>query len=92
MSTTWYMSFLSPEASRREAHTLKHLANINNIEIDINRMIRRKIIKKDLDLTTSLLRCKNNKNKEKWIRIPYLGRLSFELGWTLHPFHFRATY
>ena len=37
MSTTWYMSFLSPEASRREAHTLKHLANINNIEIDIDR-------------------------------------------------------
>ena len=65
---------------------------MNDIDLDIGKMVRKKLIRKSLDLTTSLPRELRNKKRERWIRIPYLGKFSSQLSRVLRPFGFRLVF
>jgi len=78
---------LHPTNFQREVQTIKYLAYKNGLPLDIDKMIRRKIISRTLDRTTSLPRAKP---EEKWSRVPYLGKLSFHIAWILKSCGIRA--
>jgi hypothetical protein len=83
---------LCRSAFQKELMTVKHLAKVNDVQVDIDRMLRRKLIRKSLDLTTSLPRELNQDKRKRWIRLPFLGKLSSELRRTLQPFGFRPAF
>jgi len=83
---------LSNNAFHKELSIIKHLARVNELNIDVGRMVRRKLIRKCLDSTTSLPREGKHKNRERWIRLPFLGNFSFKLGNVLRSFGFRPAY
>ena len=72
-----------------EVKTLEHLANVNHLNINLRPMIHRKIMKNLLDLTTSIPRSLTRKRGEKWVRLPFLGKFSREIGRVLRPFDFK---
>jgi len=82
---------LSRPAFHKELSTIKYLANVNNVGVDIDKMVRKKFIRKSLDLTTSLPR-NSHQEKKRWIRLPYLGSFSSELRQILQPFGFRPAF
>jgi len=66
---------LSPDAFQHEVDIIRHLASINHINLNIDNLVRRKLITRALDTSTSLLKDKP-KDKVKWCRVPYLGGFS----------------
>jgi hypothetical protein len=83
---------LSRNAFQKELSIIKHLALVNEVNIDVGRMVSRKLIKKCLDSTTSLPREVKQKSRERWIRLPFLGNFSFKLGNVLRSYGFRPAY
>lgn len=82
---------LTPTSFKEEVQTIKDLARRNKINVNIEGMVRRKMIRKVLDSTTTIPRNKRAK-KEKWVRVPYLGKFSNDLGKILKSFHIRPAY
>lgn len=60
--------------------------------INIDNIVRRKLVKKALDATTSLPRNLSSQRKLKWIRIPYLGLLTSSLARVLKQFNYRPAF
>ena len=83
---------LSRPAFQKELATIKHLARVNEVRVDIDTMVRRKIIRKCLDSTTVIPRISSCGKRERWIRLPFLGPFSNKLGRVLRPFGFRPAY
>jgi len=84
---------LSPSDFRKELDTIIHIAKTNDIKIDIEKLVRKKLISRALDAMTSLPRDrKKEKKNEKWIRLPYLGNLTSKLSRLLKPFNFRPAF
>ena len=84
---------LSRSAFQKELKTIKYLARVNCVQIDIDSVLWRKLIKKSLDLTTSLPRnLHQDDRKKRWIRLPFLGKFSLALKRTLRPFGFRPAF
>ena len=78
---------VEPLGSRRELERIKHIARTDDLRLDIDRMIQKKLIIKRLNLRTSLPR-EAKTRREKWIRLPYSENISFQLRSTLRPFGF----
>ena len=73
---------LLPPAFQKELDTIQHIAEINKVKIDIPNLVRKKLIARALDGTTTLPR---QEEKKRWIRIPYLGpSLSHRLSRIFH--------
>lgn len=83
---------LSSHEFQKELSIIKHLANVNRVKINIDNIVRRKLVKKALDATTSLPRTLSSKRKLKWIRIPYLGPLTSSLARVLKQFNFQPAF
>jgi hypothetical protein len=80
---------LPPRAIAKETNIIKHIAEINNVDVDVDRIIRRKRIALALNQTTTH---KRDAPKPKWIRIPFLGRLSGKISRVLRKFDLRPAY
>ena len=76
---------------QKEIRTIKYLAASNNIHLNIEKMIRRKSISETLNFTTSLPRSVWKK-REKWIKLPYLGKYSYKLNRILRPYGFKSVH
>lgn len=84
---------LSPSNFKKELDTIVHIAKTNDIKIDVQKLVRKKLISRALDTTTSLPRDKKKKKKnEKWIRLPHLGSLTFKITRLLRTFNFRPAF
>jgi len=55
-------------------------------------MVEKKLVARTLDSTTSLPRHTKDNSKWKWIRLPFLNTLSFELNRILEPLGFRPAF
>ena len=82
---------LSPTAFQKEKDTIKLIAKNNSIRVDIDSIVRKKIITQALDKTTLLPR-NHDKKDEKFIRLPFLGAISFKLSRSLRTFGFRPAF
>jgi hypothetical protein len=82
---------LSQAAFKKEVQIIKYMARVNQVDVNIDRMIQRKMIRKHLDATTTLPR-ETIRNRKRWIRLPYLGQFSAKLGRVLAPFGFRPAF
>ena len=80
---------LLPGAIAKETSIIKCIARLNNIDIDVDKLIRKKRIAHSLDSTTSHPR---DKPKTKWIRTPFLGQLSKKLARVLKAYDLRPAY
>jgi hypothetical protein len=80
---------LLPEAIAKETSIIKRIAELNNIQIDVDRLIRKKRIARTLDSTTHHTR---EKPKTRWIRTPFLGRLSGKLARIFKTYNLRPAY
>ena len=83
---------LSQDALKKELSTIKHLARVSEVIVDVDVMVRRKIVRKLLDSTTSLPRDKVCDRRKRWISLPFLGKFSLKLGRALRPFGFRPAF
>jgi len=72
-----------------EVNRIEYLANVNHIRVDLRRMIQKKISRSHLDLTTSIPRRSDLTRREKWIKLPFLGKSSSELIKILRSFGFK---
>ena len=59
-------------AFNREEPTIKNLAERNGINLDIEKMVKRRLVFKELDQLTSLPRQTTERDTHKRIRLPYL--------------------
>ena len=80
---------LLPEAIAKETSIIKSIARRNNINIDVDKLIRKKRIAHSLNSTTSLPR---NAPKMRWIRTPFLGCLSNKIARILKAHDLRPAY
>ena len=83
---------LSPVALNTEVNTIKCIANNNNIRLNIDNIIRKKLSTRSLDAATSLPRGRKVLKKAKWMRPPYLGIFSNTLRGVLKPANRRPAY
>jgi hypothetical protein len=83
---------LTPKAFKREVDTIKLIAENNHVKLNIDKMIHKKLVSRTLDATTTLPRDTRNNNKDRWIRIPYLGKLSSHISRLLKPLHLRPAF
>jgi hypothetical protein len=83
---------LSQSAFKKELMIIKYLAKVNEVNVDIEGMVRRKVTRKCLDSTTSLPRSTGRKDKFRWIRFPFLGDFSHQLSRVLRRFGFRPAF
>ena len=51
---------------------IKYLAKVNNINADVENMVRKKLTSRALDSTTALPRDERKKERQEWFRLPYL--------------------
>lgn len=70
---------LSQEAYKEEASTLRHLASVNSINIDIDALIRKKETKVALQSTTTLTKTPRTPRRKKNVPLPYLPQLTSKL-------------
>ena len=82
---------LTPAAFHKEMDTIKHIAETNHVKLDIDKLVHRKLVSRALDATTHHPRDTNRK-KEKWIRLPYLGKLSNHISRLLKPLHLKPAF
>ena len=82
---------LTPAAFQKEKDTIKLIAETNHVKLDIDKLVRRKLVSRALDATTRLPRDTNRK-KERWIRLPYLGKLSTHISRLLKPLHLKPAF
>jgi len=80
---------LLPQAIAKETDTIKYIAEVNGLNIDVDKLIRKKRIARSLDSTTTL---KRDIRKRRWIRLPYLGRLSKKLSQVLRTFDLQPAF
>jgi len=83
---------LSPVALNTEVNTIKCIANNNNIRLNIDNIIRKKLTTRSLDAATSLPRDRKVLKKEKLMRLPYLGTFSSTLRGVLKTANRRPDY
>ena len=83
---------LSPSAFATEVGIIKYIANNNNISFDIDALIRRKSITRALDTATSLQCTSDSRKDDKFIRLPFLGDISFKISRILRSFNYRPTF
>ena len=79
---------LTPKAFQQELDTIKLIAETNHVKLDINKLVHKKLVSRALDATTSHPRDTNRK-KDRYIRLPYLGKLSNQLSRLLKPLHLK---
>jgi len=67
---------------------------VNGVNLDIDRMVQKKLTRRSLDSTSSLPRDASSYNNKKlrWIRLPYLGEFLSKLTRVLRPFGFRPAF
>ena len=82
---------LKPQAFKKEVDTIKLIAKTNHVKLNIDKLIHRKLVSRTLDATITHSRDTNLK-KEKWIRLPYLGKLSSLLSRLLKLTHLRPAF
>jgi len=75
---------LNQNAFNRELMIIKYLARVNEVRVDVDVMVRRKLTRRGLDSTTSLPR-DSRRDKKRWIGLPFLGPFSLQLARTLSP-------
>ena len=80
---------LTPHDFQEEISTIKYLARINLISIDVDNLIRKIQTTRTLDPTTTHSR--HNSSKE-WARLLFLRNLSFKLACTLKQFNIKPTF
>lgn len=83
---------LNPAAFRNELDTIKSIAETNHVKLDIDKLVRKKLVSKALDATTLHHRDTYRSKKDKWIRLPYLGKLSTSISRLLKPLHLRPAF
>ena len=76
----------------QETSTLEYLAKVNHIHVDLKRMIQKKLLRVQLDNTTFFLRSPHHGERTRWIRLPFLGKFSSEIGHTLRPFGLKPAF
>ena len=76
----------------REINTFEHFAKANHVNLDLDNMIWRKIMRNQLDLIISLPREFKSKRGEKWIKLSFLRNFSKEYGRTTRPFGFKPSF
>ena len=69
---------LLPSDFLTEVNTIKFLAHINHNPADVDKIIRKKLISRSFDLSTTLARTLSSK---KWVRLPFVGKFSFLLSY-----------
>ena len=69
-----------------------NLAKLNNVHVDIEKLVHKKTIKRALHGTFSLPRDATSRRDPKWIRVPYLGKTSFGLSKFLKEAGLRPAY
>ena len=82
---------LKPKAFKEEVDTIKLIAETNHVKLNIDKLIRKKLVSRTLDATTTHPRDTNRK-KEKWIRLPFLGKLSSRISRLLKLVHLRPAF
>ena len=70
---------VSDIAYRHEISVMKYLAKLNNVHVDIEKLVHKKATKRALDGTSSLPRDTTSRRDPKWVRVPYLGKTSLDL-------------
>ena len=64
---------------------MKYLAWTSGFTYDVDRMNHEMLVSRTLGSITSLPCSPNLRNRFRWIRLPFLGKLSLELLKTLEP-------
>jgi len=80
---------LSSSNFREEVSVIKYLDEINDLNLDIDSLIQKKRTTFVLDSTTTN---KRNLPKKKWIKLPFLGRMSSAISRVLKRFNFRPDF
>lgn len=87
---------LSDEAFMREVSTIKHIASKNCIMVDIDGMIRKKIVGLTLKSISTLNTPTNTgahrRNRKRFIRLPYLPKITSEISRNLSSINLRPAY
>lgn len=84
---------LTPEEFNKELDTIRYLTHANGRhKLDVMKLVKKKLIKKALDASTTLPRCEPDKKKTKWISLPYLGEFSSQIKKLLKPHHRRPAF
>jgi len=79
---------LTPEATEEEIRYIEKIAEINGLRLDIRQLIRRKQLRQILASPNT----NQVGTKVKWIRLPFLGRLSLRLASELRRFNYRVRF
>ena len=82
---------LAPEAFKKEVDTIKLIAENNHVKLDVDKIIHKKLISRALDATTFHPR-DMNREKETYIRLPYLGKLSSNISRLLRSLHLKSAF
>lgn len=69
---------LSPSAFQSECDIISELAIRNNIQLDIQKIIRRKLLRQSIRSTSPLFSSLRTERK-KWVRLPFLGPSSYRI-------------
>ena len=84
---------LTDEELQKQVSIIHHLASVNGFtNMDIDRMVRKKFLKKSLDTTTALSRTRQQREKTKWMRMPFLGEISNQREKLLKPYNLRPAF
>ena len=85
--------FLNSPAFQKDLVSIKHLIRVSDINVDVEWMILdKKIIRKCLDSTTSLVRSFKRRKNKRWVTLPFLDKVSSKLNRVLRPFGFHPAY
>ena len=80
---------LAPHDCQEEVNTIKYLARINRIPVDVDNLIPKIQTTRALHCTTAHSRHNSSK---KWARLPFSGNLSFKLALTLKQFNMKPAF
>ena len=79
---------LDADARKEETSTIKKIASLNNLNVDIDLMIRR--ISAHTLLRENRVPPPTNNTKERWLRLPYMGAASDKLASLLRRYGYRV--
>jgi hypothetical protein len=74
---------------KKEVSTIKHIAALNNVTIDVDKIISRKLKSKTTSAITNLSKISN---RIKWVRMPFLGNISYKISRLLRNVGYRAAF
>ena len=83
---------LSEYNLNKEINTIKHIAKINNIRIDVDKVIKKKLHTDSLKRTSSLLAINPIQDNTRWLKVPFIGNSSYKISRVLRHIGYRPAF